>query len=302
MNLRTLEYLTNPELAPLYWPGVVTGLAIAALCASLSVLVVLKRMAFIGQGISHAAFGGVGVAAVLGVAASGAAGAGLAHSLVVLAFCLAAGLGIGWLSEKGQTQSDTAIGIVLVASMALGAVLLQHAHTSGRGGGVAWESLLFGSIMNVAWSDAVAAVLVSLASIAGLWLVRRPMLFWAFDEPSAPAFGVATRRMRFLLLLMLGVATVTAMKLAGVVLATAMLVLPGATALHLSHRFTRVMIWSQVIAVGGVLAGLILSFEFDQPTGACIVLVLSLVFAAAWGRRAWGERRGRAADLQGTTA
>ncbi|MCC6678363.1 MAG: metal ABC transporter permease [Phycisphaerales bacterium] len=294
MHLRTLEYLTSPELAPLYWPGVVTGLVIAVLCASLSVVVVLKRMAFIGQGISHAAFGGVGVAAVLGLAAAGGAGAGLGQSLVVLAFCLAAGLGIGWLSEKGQTQSDTAIGIVLVASMALGAVLLQYAHLRGRAGSVAWESLLFGSIMNVAWPDSIAAIVVALAIIAGLWLARRPMLFWAFDEPAAPAFGVPTRAMRFILLLMLAVATVTAMKLAGVVLATAMLVLPGATALQLSHRFGRVMIWSQVIAIGGVLAGLILSFEFDQPTGACIVLVLSLIFGAAWVRRAWLSRAGRA--------
>lgn len=292
MHLRTLDYLTSPELAPLYWPGVITGLLIAVLCASLSVVVVLKRMAFIGQGISHAAFGGVGVAAVLGLAASSG---GLGQTLVVLVFCLAAGLGIGWLSERGNTQADTAIGIVLVASMALGAVLLQVAFLHGRGGGIAWESLLFGSIMNVAWPDTAAAGAVALGVIVGLWLARRPMLFWAFDEPSASAFGVPTRRMRLVLLLMLAVATVTAMKLAGVVLATAMLVLPGAAALQLSHRFGRVMIWSQVIALTGVLLGLVLSFEFDQPSGACIVLVLSGMFAAAWLRRLWRARAGRPA-------
>lgn len=292
MPLRTLEYLTSAELAPLYWPGVITGLLIAVLCASLSVVVVLKRMAFIGQGISHAAFGGVGVAAVLGLAASGG---GLGQTLIVLVFCLAAGLGIGWLSERGHTQADTAIGIVLVASMALGAVLLQVAFMHGRGGGIAWESLLFGSIMNVAWPDTAAAGVVAAGVIAGLWLARRPMLFWAFDEPSASAFGVPTRRMRLVLLLMLAVATVTAMKLAGVVLATAMLVLPGAAALQLSHRFGRVMIWSQLIALTGVLLGLVLSFEFDQPSGACIVLVLSGMFAAAWLRRLWRARAGRPA-------
>lgn len=302
-GLRTFEYLTSPELAPLYWPGVVTGLAIAVLCSALSVIVVLKRMAFIGQGISHAAFGGVGVAAALGLAAGGVGSAGVSggggtsigYLLVVLAFCLAAGLGIGWLSggsnggggsgsSGGKTQADTAIGIVLVASMALGAVLLQYAYSRGRGAGVAWESLLFGSITDVAWGDAAIAWVVAGAVVVTLAATRRSMLFWAFDEPGSEAFGVPAGRMRLLLLLMLAVATVTAMRLAGVVLATAMLVLPGAAALQLSRRLGSVMAWSVVIAVAGVLGGLVLSFEADKPTGACVVLVLSAVFGAAWGR------------------
>ncbi len=118
--MKTLHYLTDPDLAPIFWPPVVTALAVAAMCSLVSVLVVLKRLAFIGQGISHAALGGVGVAVALGFV-----GAGLGHAtgqfVVVLAFCLGSALLIGAMSEKGKTEGDTAIGVVLVGTMSLGA-------------------------------------------------------------------------------------------------------------------------------------------------------------------------------------
>src|SRR6185436_17351355 len=120
--------------ASLYWPGVIAGLAMALMCSVLSVLVVLKRLAFIGQGISHAAFGGIGLAAVLGLTAAVGKAApmhGVPQFAIVLVFCLGAALLIGLISQRGNgeagTHADTAIGIVLVGSMALGAILLKAA-------------------------------------------------------------------------------------------------------------------------------------------------------------------------------
>lgn len=281
--MKTISYLTG-HLADMFWPAVVTGVAVAVMCAILSILVVLKRLAFIGQGVSHAAFGGVGLAALLGLMA-GAAGAtlgpSLAQFLVILAVCLAAALGVGFLSRRGSTQADTAIGIVLVASMALGAVLLNLAHRWKRVSGVSWESVLFGQLLNVGWSDAAIAIAVAALTLGLLAYFRRPMLFWAFDPPVARAFGVRADAMNFLLLTLLALATVTAMKLAGVVLATAMLVLPGAAALQLSRRSSRVIALSFAAAFAGVLGGLVLSFEADWPPGPSIVLVLTGLFAAS---------------------
>ena len=131
--MRTFDYMTDPVLRALYLPVFVAGLAIAALCGSLSVLVVLRRLAFVGQGISHAALGGIGVAAALGLLVTGSARdtgpRAIAQFGVVLGFCLGAGLLISVLSHKRRSQADTAIGVVLVSSMALGAVLL---HTFSR--------------------------------------------------------------------------------------------------------------------------------------------------------------------------
>ena len=263
-------YLTSPIERGLYLPGLVAGLAIALLCAMLSIVVVLKRLAFIGQGISHAAFGGVGIAAILGLTATlstAAPAGGLWQFLVVTGFCLSAAVGVGWMSAKGKTEADTAIGIVLVGSMALGAVLLHRART-----GIAWESFLFGSIFESEWRQAGAAWAIAAVSLLAAWWWRRPLVFWAFDESSARAFGVRVGAMRLLMMALLAVATVTAMKLVGVVLATALLVLPGASALQISDRIGRVI---------GLLGGVVLSFEANLPPGPSVVIVLCIVFAAA---------------------
>ena len=286
--MNTWNYLTNPAYAGMFWPEVIVGLAVAVMCSLLSVLVVLKRLSFIGQGISHAAFGGVGIAAILGFTGAGIAGTatgGLAYLAIVTLFCLGAAAIIARLSDRRTTSADTAIGIVLVSSMMLGAILLHEsfarAGATGRAPPPSWESILFGSIGGVAWPDAASAWAIATLVIAALWWSRRPLLFWAFDEPAAPAFGIPSRSMRFLLMLLLTLAIVASMKLAGVVLATALLVLPGAAALHLSDRLARVLILSTTIATFGVAGGLILSFEANWPGGPSIVAVLTVLYLAA---------------------
>jgi len=119
-----------------------------------------------------------------------------------------------------------------------------------------------------------------------LWLLRRPLLFWSFDETSAEAFGVRTRLMRATLMVLLAVAVVTSMRLAGVVPATALLVLPGAIALRLSSRMGRVLVLACAAGVAGLLVGLWASLQFDVQLGNCIVLALTAGFALAalWNR------------------
>jgi ABC-type Mn2+/Zn2+ transport system permease subunit len=280
--VNTIRYLfTDPAYFEVYRPIVLAGLAIAVMSSLLSPLVVLKRLSFVGQGISHAAFGGIGIAAAL--AGTGiAAAAGTMQFPIVLAFCLLCAILIAWLIERGASQADTAIGIVLVASMTLGALLIQWAY--GRPGvqAVGWESILFGSIASVGASDAAIAWAIAAAVLASAWLCRRPLLFWAFDEPAAPAFGVPGQSMKYMLVILLTLVIVTSMKLAGVVLATALIVLPGATALRLSDKLTPVFLISLACGVIGVVGGLILAFEADRlPPGACIVGILVLLFALA---------------------
>lgn len=278
-RVKTIEYLTDPGLRELYLPGIAAAAALVLLCSVLSVIVVLKRLAFIGQGISHAAFGGIGLAAALGVAATAGQAApfhGVAQFLVVLGFCLGAGLLVGALADKGAARADTVIGVVLVASMAFGAILIKI-----KLAGLAWESFLFGTLFNVGPGDALTAWVLTVVCLGVLWWARRPMMFWAFDEPASRAFGVSASGVRLLLMLLLSVATVLSMKLAGVVLATALLVIPGATALKLSERFGRVMWLSVGAAFVSIVGGLVLSFEADWPPGPSIVSVLTVIYAAS---------------------
>lgn len=295
--MKTIDYLSG-DMGALLWPAVAAGVAVALLGAVLSVPVVLKRMAFIGQGVSHAAFGGAGVALVLGLVGSTAA-LSLAYLGIVGLFCVFTALGIAWASDRsassraGQSTSDSAtsedtlIGVFLVASMALGAVLTHWQRSRASGSSVPnAEQILFGSILDVGWLDAVVAWAVLLVTTVVLVWKRRAMVFWLFDEPAAEAFGVPTRVLRYTLLALLGVATVTAMKLAGAVLATAVLVIPGAVALRLSDRLGRVMILACAAGLLGVVGGMVLSFEMEWPPGACVVMVLAaeFVIASLWGR------------------
>jgi zinc transport system permease protein len=290
--VRTLEYLTLDG----FWQAILAGVAIVLMCSLVSVLVVVKRLAFVGQGVSHSAFGGVGVAAVL-AAAWPAAGHPAIEFAVIVAFCMLAAVAMAAASDRRTVQFDTAIGVALVGSMALGAVLVEASRRVAAAVGSvgftprSWESILFGSLFPSGTWDLALAWAMAAVVAGSAWLIRRPMLFWTFDEPTATAFGVPSQRIKFGMMLLLTVAVVTSMKLAGVVLASALLVLPGATALRLSDRLGAVVALSCAIGLAGLAAGVVLSFETDMPPGASVVLVLAALFAAAWGATA---RAGRA--------
>jgi len=279
--VRTLDYLFGSGAT--MQPAAIAAVAVALLCGLLSPLVVLKRMAFIGQGVSHAAFGGVGVAAVLGLFATGAVGgaAPLAAYGVVALFCIGSALVIGTLSRRSGVSEDTAIGVLLVASMALGFLLLQVHRGRPGAASISVESILFGDVATTGPVEAGMAWGVLLLSATALWLARRPLLFWAFDEPVAESLGVRVEWVRSLLMVLLAVAIVVTMQLAGVILATAMLVLPGAAALQLTRRLVPAFVLTMGMSLVGVVAGLILSFETDWQSGPNIALVYVAMFALA---------------------
>ena len=139
--MRIVEMLSSAESREfylgLYGPGLLAGLAVVVMCGLLSVLVVVKRLGFVGQGVSHSAFGGIGVAAMLaaiGLMPAGEAGQAVQLGIVVL-FCLGAAVGMGAVSSRREVSEDTAIGLFLVGSMALGAVLVQVARGIAERGG-----------------------------------------------------------------------------------------------------------------------------------------------------------------------
>lgn len=294
MISRTIEYLTDPMLRGVYLPGVATAFAVSIMCSLLSPLVVLKRLSFVGQGVSHAAFGGVGVAMVLSVIVAGFGGgvsemlAGdLGMMVVVAAFCIASALIIAWLTDRSEMRADTAIGIVLVASMAIGFLLLQQAGEWRLARRLppapSLESVLFGSIFEVSTAAAALAWIISGGVAFTCWAVRRRLVFWAFDEASAEAFGVRTGRIKVLVMVLLALAIVMTMKLAGLILATALLVLPGAAAVHLSRRGGGVIAWSVGLCLISMVVGLVLAFELNLQPGPSVVVVLTVIFAAARG-------------------
>lgn len=314
--MKISEYFDTWSSFQLFLTPLLAGIIVAVLCGMLSVLVVLKRLAFVGQGVSHSAFGGIGLAAVISVYAAGSGlGAAMGQGsvgefVIVVLFCVLCALGMAAVGDKRSTKSvqvDTGIGLFLVAAMAAGGLLVQYANTLARNRGVAeaqrsWESILFGSVATSSWADVWVSLGVLVVSVAVLWWFRRVVLFWTFDEGSAPAFGVPVLVARAVLMTLLAVATVTAMKICGVVLATALLVLPGAIALRLSRVLGRVLVLAVCVAIAGVAGGLWVSIETDAQTGPCIVLLLSAVFVATMVQGRMGQGRMATRSIEGGAA
>jgi ABC-type Mn2+/Zn2+ transport system permease subunit len=155
---------------------------------------------------------------------------------------------------------------------------------------VSFESVLFGSVLNVGRQGMWLTIVATVAVLGVCAALFKELLFFAFDETGSRVFGVRTGAMHFLLLALLTVTIVVSMKLMGVILVTALLVIPGATALQLSDRLGRVLLWAWVIGVSGVVGGLVLSMEADLSSGASMAAVMGVMFAAVTGGRALVRR------------
>lgn len=260
--------------------ALVGGVIIAAVCSLLSFLVVVRRMAFVGMGISHAAFGGVALGLVCGLDPVFTAGG----------FCVLVALGIGWLSEKGRVHEDTMIGILFAAAMALGVVLVRAAHAYN----LDLMSYLFGSILALGWTDVLVMGVVALLSLSFLSFFFKELLFIAFDRETAMASGLPVRSVDYAFLAMLALVVVVSIKLVGIILVSALLVIPAAAGMQLFRNYRGVLVAAEVVGITSVIAGLYLSYLFDVASGAAIVLVLFLFFLLAYAlspRRRYLRRR-----------
>ncbi len=286
---RSSEWGSIMTIDPANIPIIAAALAIATMGGALSIFVVLKRLAFIGQGISHAAFGGVGIALVLGVNGATTPGA-IGQLSIVVAFSILAALWIAALSRSHKGRTDTAIGVVLSASMALGFVLFTIAeskHDHDEHGHAAHghedehhiiEEILFGNILNTTATKSTIAVVTAAAILLYLWSSRRKLIFWAFDEPVIDAFGHSSSRITNTFLSVLAIAIVMSMQVAGVVLAAAILVLPGAAALNLTAKLRPAFIYAIAFGVLGALIGLQIGLNTSYPIGPTIVLAQSAMY------------------------
>ncbi len=259
--------------------ALVGGVLIALVCSLISFFVVVRRLAFVGMGISHAAFGGVGIGLAAGIDPLLAAGL----------FCAAVSLGIGWFSRRGRVHEDTVIGILFAAAMALGVLLVRLAKAYN----LDLMSYLFGSILALSWSDvSVIAVVAALAS-AFVILFFKELLFISFDEETAAASGLPVSFVYYGLLVVMAVTIVVSIKLVGIVLVSALLVIPGAAGMQVSRNYRGVLAVSLTVGVSCVTLGLYLSYWFDVASGAAIVLTLFVAFLACMAfspRRAYMRR------------
>ncbi len=268
--------------------------AMASACAVLSVFVVARRWAFIGEGISHSGFGGAGLAWLLMLAAPAAMSAAWMPYAAVVVFCIATALAIGYLSRGNRVTGDAAIGIFLVASLAFGFLAQQiFRHVRGGADPPGFEALLFGQLTSLTPRMAAAAVLISVSVIVTIAALGKEILAYCFDPLMAQASGVRVGFIHYLLMLLIAITIIVGMPITGSVLVTALLVLPGVTANLLSRRLNRVIGIAVLVALIGAIVGVALNATWRFiPTGPAIVLTLFVQFAIAYAStfvRTWNR-------------
>lgn len=265
--------------------------ALGCACAVMSVFVVLRRWAFIGDGIAHAGFGGAGTAWLLALACGpGSFFASDAGTLLAATvFCLLVGAGIAKVTRHETVHVDTAIGVFLAASVAWGFLAYRLYVVSTGSEPPGWTGYVIGQMAGLSWGHALAAVCVSGAVVLATAFLRKEIVYYCFDPTMARVSGVPVGLVHYLLIVMLTAVIVVGMRLIGSLLITALLVLPGATALMVTRRMAATMATAVATGVAGCVAGLAVSGIWPQmPPGPAIVFALVAQFAGAYVFRTGG--------------
>jgi zinc transport system permease protein len=249
------------------------GILIAAVSSVLGVFLVLRRFSLIGDGLAHVTFGSVAVVMLIGVSP-------MYITLAALPLVMLSSLAILKLTRSRLIQSDAAIGIVSSIGIATGIILVSLSN----GYNVDLFSYLFGNILTVTQTELILSFIVFLTVITTVIIFYNDLFAITFDEELARTMGVKTNRINVILFLLTAVAAVLAMKVAGIMLVSAMLILPPLTALQLSVSFRMTIIASACFSVLSVVCGIILAFLLNLPAGGTIVIFnigfLLLIFGA----------------------
>lgn len=254
----TYEFMVRAALA---------CILVGTMSAVIGSYIIVRRLALMGDALSHAVLPGVAMAFILGV--SFFWGAFTTGVLTALA--------IGFIIKNSKVKEDTAMGIMLTGALALGVILVSLIKSRS----VDLMHILFGNVLAVSSSDLLITMASALAVIASVALLYKEFLILSFDGTMAQAIGLPVSLLHYLMMVLLAVAIVASLQTVGIVLAVAMLITPGATAYLLTHRLHRMILIAALIGIASSVAGLFISFHLNVSSGPAIVLVASALFVLA---------------------
>jgi zinc transport system permease protein len=259
------------------WRAVIAGSFIALTCSVLGVLLVLRRLSLIGDGLAHVTFGSVAVGLLL-----------KQHPVYLsLPIVMASSLGIMKLTEKAKLYGDAAIGIVSSLGIAGGIIIASVA----GGFNIDIFSFLFGNILAISRAEVLISIALSLVVLLVILFFYHEHFSIAFDEEFAKISGIDTNKINTILVLLTGVTVVLTMKIVGIMLTSSLLILPSVTALQIARSFKNTMVVSAVCSIISVMSGIAVSFVLNLPTGATIVIVNFLLFVTAYAYNRAVQRR-----------
>ena len=255
IEMFSFEFMQNAFMA---------GAMLSLVLAEVSFFVVLRRLSFIGVGVAHSAFGGVALGALLGIS----------PTLTAIGFAVAVSNAIGYIGKQGKMSTDTAIGIFFSLAMALGVIFVgmsDHYNVDLFG-------YLFGNILAITRTDLIIIAVLSALVLLSISIFFKELLFVAYDREVAFVSGMPVTFLDHFFLTILALAVVISMKVIGIVLVSALLVIPGAAASQLTQRYVSMIAVAVVIALVSTIGGLFISYYADLASGATIVTLASAIF------------------------
>lgn len=257
MNLEILGYSFIQK-------GLIAGAAISIICSLMGMFLVLRRYSLFGDALSHMAFGGISLGLFTGI-----------YPLwTAFAVSVLGALGITKLRKSTKISGDAAIAVLLVSGLGIGVLLIS----ASGGFKVDLFSFLFGSILLISTEDMLLILGISSGVVATLVALRKQLLHLTFDEEQAQVSGINTDRLNYVFVVLASVTVITSMRLVGILLISALIVLPNITAIMFGKGFKKTVALSVSMSVSSVVSGIILSYYLDlAPSGVIVMISVSML-------------------------
>jgi zinc transport system permease protein len=236
----------------------------SVLSGMIGTYIVSRKIVFIGGGITHASFGGIGIAFYLG----------MNPILGAAVFGIFSALGIEWISQKGQVREDSAIAILWSVGMALGIifVFMTPGYTPNL------MSFLFGSILSISSGELWLLGVFTLLVLIFFTIYLRPLVQTAFDPEFSSIMGTNTSFFRYTMSILIALSIVLSIRAVGIILVLSLFTLPQITAMLFTRDFRQIIPYSIAFAVAGSIMGIFAAYLLDIPTGATIIFALTIIF------------------------
>jgi len=255
MGIFQYEFMRNAVIA-----AVLVNIA----CGIVGTYVVIKKIVFVSGGISHAAFGGIGLGYLLGINPIVAA----------IPFSLLSAITIGLISKRSKLSEDAAIGIIWAVGMASGIIFINL--TPGYAPDL--FSYLFGNILTIPVSDLYIMLVMDFIIILIVVLFFKEFYATSFDEEFSTVIGIPNRILYLVLLCMVALSVVVLIRIVGIILVIALLTIPSSICRQFTYNMKKLIISSIVTGIILTITGLWISYLLDLASGATIILLLALVF------------------------
>ncbi len=246
--------------------ALISGIAIAILCSVIGLFLVLRRYSLFGDALAHSSFGGIALGLFAGVYPLWTAyGVSIVSALIITK-----------IKDRYNISGDASIAVLLSSGIAAGLVIISFS------GGFSIDifSFLFGSILLISVNDTVLILALTGGILIVILLLYRQILYSTFNEEQAKVSGIPVEKINYLIIFMAGLTVVTSIQLVGVLLISALFVIPNVTAIMYGRGFKQTAIISMSFSVFSVLSGILISYIFDiTPAGTIVLFSIGLLGA-----------------------